>query len=54
MKKAPHLDALLDRLQNRVHTAIATNRSNTMNRVLTALLEPVVDTRRLVILRVLR
>lgn len=36
MKKAPHLDALLDRLQNRVHTAIATNRSNTMNRVLTA------------------
>jgi len=34
MKKAPGLDDLLDRFCNRVHTAIATNRSNTMNRVL--------------------
>lgn len=34
MKKAPYLDALLDRLDGRMHTAIATNRSNTMNRVL--------------------
>ncbi|MDY6903626.1 MAG: HAD family hydrolase [Thermodesulfobacteriota bacterium] len=35
MKKAPGLDHLLDRLAGRFHTAIATNRSNTMNRVLT-------------------
>lgn len=35
MKKAPGLDDLLDRLACRYHTAIATNRSNTMNRVLT-------------------
>lgn len=34
MKKAPGLDDLLNRLYKRVHTAIATNRSNTMNRVL--------------------
>jgi phosphoglycolate phosphatase len=34
MKKAPFLDDLLDSLAGRMHTAIATNRSNTMNRVL--------------------
>ncbi|MEW6077638.1 MAG: HAD family hydrolase [Thermodesulfobacteriota bacterium] len=34
MKKAPFLEDLLDRLSGRMHTAIATNRSNTMNRVL--------------------
>jgi phosphoglycolate phosphatase-like HAD superfamily hydrolase len=34
MKKAPFLDDLLDSLNGRMHTAIATNRSNTMNRVL--------------------
>lgn len=34
MKKAPHLEELLDRLSGHFHTAIATNRSNTMNRVL--------------------
>lgn len=34
MKKAPYLDDLLDSLDGRIHTAIATNRSNTMNRVL--------------------
>ena len=34
MKKAPYLEELLDRLDGRYHTAIATNRSNTMNRVL--------------------
>lgn len=34
MKKAPELDELLDTLDGSVHTAIATNRSNTMNRVL--------------------
>ncbi len=34
MKKAPGLDELLDRIDGRMHTAIATNRSNTMNRVL--------------------
>ena len=34
MKKAPGLDELLDSIEGRLHTAIATNRSNTMNRVL--------------------
>ncbi|MDY6824733.1 MAG: HAD family hydrolase [Thermodesulfobacteriota bacterium] len=34
MKKAPGLDELLDRIAGRYHIAIATNRSNTMNRVL--------------------
>lgn len=34
MKKAPGLDALLDGIDGSMHTAIATNRSNTMNRVL--------------------
>ena len=34
MKKAPGLDGLLDRLSGRYHVSIATNRSNTMNRVL--------------------
>ncbi len=34
MKKAPQLDELLDILAGRLHLAIATNRSNTMNRVL--------------------
>jgi len=34
MKKAPDLDDLLDRMAKGFHTAIATNRSNTMGRVL--------------------
>ncbi len=34
MKKAPHLEDLLNRINGSLHTAIATNRSNTMNRVL--------------------
>ncbi|MFO8048473.1 MAG: HAD hydrolase-like protein [Desulfosudaceae bacterium] len=34
MKKAPFLEDLLNRLNGHCHTAIATNRSNTMNRVL--------------------
>ena len=34
MKKAPDLDTLLKRIDGSIHTAIATNRSNTMNRVL--------------------
>jgi len=34
MKKAPGLDDLLDRINGSLHTAIATNRSNTMTRVL--------------------